>query len=518
MRIIMLALGAWTAVSATPAWAKWQKAETDSFIIYSEGSESSLRSFAETLQRFDITLRILLDVKEQGEPHRLPIYLLGTTGEVAKLFTGSRNSGFAGFYRTGPDGSFAVSHRENDGAGRGTSASQQTLFHEYSHHFMKRYRTAVFPAWLIEGFAEYYSTVDFNKNGKAEVGKPAYRRGYSLLALPQIPVKTLIESDPLSLKSTEQVDVFYGRAWLLTHMLYQDPSRAGQLDAYVRAINAGEDAKDAALNAFGDLDAIDKDLKRYVGRSLSYRLTNAAIPIPANIRITPLSAGEDAIIELRLQRMSAGNDPEKRSAIRDALKVAAAAHPGDAAVWYELAAAERGIDKDQRDAGALRDALDRALAIKPDHVRANVLLGRILTEELDEKGDYDDASWRAARRPIQLANRTDPDDPVPLYAYFRSFVDQGVRPPDIAIQGLGTAFLLAPENIEVRVAYAFALANQGKHDVAIKLAQSIAFDPHMGANGRSLLRSLELMRDGGNGADLEEETIEEASDAEGADQ
>jgi len=40
----------------------------------------------------------------------------------------------------------------------------------------------------------------------------------------------------------------------------------------------------------------------------------------------------------------------------------------------------------------------------------------------------------------------------------------------------------------------------------------------MGANGRSLLRSLESMRDGGNGADLEEETIEEASDAEGADQ
>ncbi len=45
------------ALAATSAEAKWLRAETDNFIIYSEGSEKSLRDFAVTLQRFDATLR-----------------------------------------------------------------------------------------------------------------------------------------------------------------------------------------------------------------------------------------------------------------------------------------------------------------------------------------------------------------------------------------------------------------------------------------------------------------------------
>lgn len=516
MRMISLSFCALAMAISTPAAAKWKKAETDSFIIYSDGSEKSLRDFAGTLQRFDVTLRILFDVQQTGEAHRLPIYLLATRDDVGKLFTGSRNSGYAGFYRTGPEGSFAVSHREDDSGGRGTSASQQTLFHEYSHHFMKRYRPAAFPAWLIEGFAEYYSTVDFQKDGKAAVGKPAYRRGYGLLTLPQIPVATLLETDPLSIKKVDQVDVFYGRAWLLTHMLHQDPARSGQLNNYVRAINTGADPEKAASEAFGDLDALDKDMKRYLGQRLNYRLTNAAIPAPANIHIIPLSAGEAAVVELRLRRMSAGGNQEEREAVRDALKALVAVHADDAAVWYEYAAAEQGIEEEKRDSAAVRSALDRVLALKPDHVRANVMLAKILTRELDAKGDYSDAAWRAARRPIQIANRADPDDPYPLYAYYRSFADQGVRPPAISIEGLRTAFLLAPENLGIRIAYAFALANTGQHETAIKLAQSVAFDPHMGSQGQSLLRRLKAMRRNANSAEIDKEAKAAEAEAEAA--
>jgi hypothetical protein len=45
------------ALAATGADAKWLRADTDNFIIYSERSEKSLREFAENLQRFDATLR-----------------------------------------------------------------------------------------------------------------------------------------------------------------------------------------------------------------------------------------------------------------------------------------------------------------------------------------------------------------------------------------------------------------------------------------------------------------------------
>jgi len=148
MRMTILAAGLFAA--ASPAHADWLRADTESFIIYSEGSEKSLREFAETLQRFDVTLRTLFNIKEHGEENRLPIYLLASTAEAGRLASGSRNSSIAGFYSPHPEGSFAVSHRENYGGAvrHSTSASQQTLFHEYSHHFMKRYVTAAFPAWF----------------------------------------------------------------------------------------------------------------------------------------------------------------------------------------------------------------------------------------------------------------------------------------------------------------------------------------------------------------------------------
>ncbi|HET6523650.1 hypothetical protein [Sphingopyxis sp.] len=502
IRILISAAAMAAALIATVAEARWLRSETDSFIIYSEGNEKSLREFASTLQRFDVALRLLLDVKEQGESNRLPIYLLASTGEVAKLYTGSRSSSFVGFYRTGRDGSFAVSHRENGGRSRGTSASQETLFHEYAHHFMKRYRTGAYPAWIIEGFAEYYSTIDFDKNGKALIGKPAYGRQYGLVQLPQIPVETLLATDPHSLKTVGQVDVYYGRAWLLTHMLFHDAPRAGQLVAYARAINAGTEAEQAARQAFGDLDQLDKDLAAYLRRPLSYRMTKDAIPVPTNISVTALRPGEDAVIPLRLARLSARPGDDSGRAVRDSLRSLSATHAGDAAVWFEYAAAEWALDKDTRDLAAVRSALDRAIAIKPDHVRANVLLGELLMHELDSKGDYEDTRWEKAREPITLANRTNPDDPLPLYIYFQSFLDQGKTPPDIAIQGLERAFGLAPENIELRVAHAFALANRGQFTSAIRLAQSIAFDPHMGAQARPFLEQLLRMRDqrhGGTG-------------------
>lgn len=498
MRLIGLTIIATGLLAVgSPAHANWLRADTESFIIYSEGNEKSLREFAETLQRFDVTLRTIFNISVRGEENRLPIYLVESTAEAGRLASGSRNSSIAGFYSPHPEGSFAVSHRENYGGQmrHSTSLSQQTLFHEYSHHFMKRYVTAAFPAWFIEGFAEYYSTADFNKEGKAEIGKPAYRRAYGLLEMPKIPAGTLLHQRPREMRNSGQVDVYYGRAWLLTHMLYHSPGRAEQLSRYMGAINAGTDAKQAAIDNFGDLDVLDRELNRYVQGRMTYRLTRDIIPVPTDIRIARLSAAENSVIPLRLERLSAGRDMVRMAKVRDDLKKLSATQPNDADTWSELAAAEWALGDDERDLKLVRDALDKAIAVKADHVRANVLLGQLMIHELEEKGEDNSEAWRAARRPIQVANRADPEDPLPLYAYFQSFLEQRVRPPDMALQALERAFVLAPENISMRVSYAFSLANQGKFEPALKLAQTVAFDPHDGGRGEDLLARLESMRD-----------------------
>lgn len=502
---ISVAAGFMVLLSASPAEAKWLRADTDSFIIYSESGEKPLREFASNLQRFDTTLRLLFKIEQQGEEDRLPIYLVPSSQDVARLATGSRSGSIAGFYRQDRDGSFAVSYRQSDDAMPGTSAAQQVLFHEYSHHFMKRHLRAAFPAWFIEGFAEYYSTVDFDKQGYAEIGKLVYRRAYGLLQMPKIPAEKLLLEQPRTMRNSGQIDVYYGRAWILTHMLFHDPARTNQIDNYTKAINAGTDPKQAAIDAFGDLAQLDKDLNRYLGGRLSYRKTRAPVPVSTNIRITPLSADEDAVVSLRLERMSAHGDTARMDKVRTDLGKLAAAQPANPDLFYEVAMAEWSRGGGERDLAAVRKALDTAIAAKPDHIRANVQLGRLNLHELREKDETDPAAWRAARRPIQLANRTNPDDPVPLYAYFRSFLNEGKRPSDMAIQALERAFVLAPENIEVRVSYAFALANLGEFDRAIRLAQTVAFDPHDTGRGDMLLQRLEAMRDRRKAATTDDE-------------
>jgi hypothetical protein len=499
------------ALWATGAEAKWLRATSNNFIIYSEGSERDLRDFAEKLERFDATLRYRFKIEGGKDPNPLTIYLVDRASDAGRLASGKGGSSIAGFYSPDPEGSFAVSNRE-DYVLKGTPQSQQTLFHEYAHHFMKRFLPGAFPAWFIEGFAEYYSTADFTKDGKAQVGKPVYSRAYGLLTMPKIPASTLLFQRPLEMRNSGQIDVYYGRAWLLTHMLFNDKARVGQLGSYIGAINKGDDPKQAAADSFGDLALLDKDLNRYMNQPMSYGTTADAILIDGAITIGALTPAQDAALPLRLERLSAGGD-ERMLKARAGLRKLVVQYPGDAGIWFELAMAEWGLSDDNRDKAAARSAVDKALAIDPKHVRANVLLGEMLTAEVEAKADAGAADWNAVRRPIILANRTNPDDPVPLSAYYKSFVDQGIKPPSIAIDGLARAFHLGPENIEARMNYAFALANGGEFDRAINLARIVAFDPHDGGGGEALLDQLEAMRD----RDAEKNISAEKSDDAAAD-
>ena len=50
---------------------------------------------------------------------------------------------------------------------------KSVLFHEYAHHFMLHHFPAAYPAWYVEGFAEFFSVVAFPQDGSIEYGKIA---------------------------------------------------------------------------------------------------------------------------------------------------------------------------------------------------------------------------------------------------------------------------------------------------------------------------------------------------------
>ena len=85
---------------------------------------------------------------------------------------------------------------------------QETLLHEVAHHFMKQYRPLPYPAWYVEGFAEYASTVSFKKDA-IEYGRPSLGRAYTLVQGKWLPLDEILFGEVPS--DRERMSAFYRR-------------------------------------------------------------------------------------------------------------------------------------------------------------------------------------------------------------------------------------------------------------------------------------------------------------------
>lgn len=284
------------AFAYAPAAARdWLRADTHNFVIYSDGSRKQLEDFALSVERFDALLRIGFGVEPEPHPYKLTIYMVASTGRVAKL-AGNRGGGVAGFYVPSSEGSFAVASRER-GDSKFDLTGQATLFHEYAHHFMFRNSSFAYPAWYREGFAEYYSTSSFDKDGGFTYGKPALHRAPGLFLLQRFPVEDILFNEPSQFDSKGR-ELFYGQSWLLVHMLHSDPERQKQLKDYLGKVGAGVDPRTAAAAVFGDLAQLDEALEAYLKKRLRFRRSTSALPISGSLEVRELSPFDSHITEL----------------------------------------------------------------------------------------------------------------------------------------------------------------------------------------------------------------------------
>ena len=488
-------LGAAIVLAPATAEAKWLKAETKNFVIFSAGTDKELRRFAVNLERFHATAQRVYRVEARDNPNRLTVYFLDSQESVSRL-AGNKRGSLAGFYSPRLEGSFAVSNR-NKADDKFDLDGTTVLFHEYSHHFMARNFSYAYPAWYVEGFAEYISTVTFDDKGGWTLGKPAYHRAYSLLEAERIPVEKLLLGKVSDLKPGE-LGPFYGRAWLLVHMLNMDPAYKGKLAAYFSAVGQGKPHREAAETAFGNLAELDKALNVYLGKRLRYLGTDQPIPAATEVTVSPLGTAAEQVLEFRLARLLGPLDAKEMAE----LQALARSYPAEAGVWYELARAQRAValaagQDEARKAGLLaaEQSVDKALAADPAHVHANVLKANLALERLRDQGDDNPAHWTAARDYLITANAHAHDDPLVLTEWYDSFVTQGRAPSKNARDGLARAFELAPEVIEVRVKYAFDLATQGRFDEALGLVDYLAQHPHHAAQGQELVGRLKQIRE-----------------------
>lgn len=481
---------------ATPAAAEtWHRADTHHFTIFSDGRASDLESFAHDVEKFDALMRLVFGIPPKERPTKLTIYMVEAASDVEKL---SGRPNIAGFYRASSEGSFAVSNRQQTRE-KDRLSGRRTLFHEYAHHFMFNNFSIPAPAWFVEGFAEFVATAEFTGRGSWYFGKPAFHRAAEIKYAPSIPIETLLTVDLTQIDGNGR-DAFYGWSWALTHMLYLESGEVGkQIDRYLRRINRGEASLDAARAEFGDLASLERALHDYVDGRMTIKKSDTAIPYRDGVRLTELGAADSKIVGLTLRRLGG----QGLQATRDAL--AEASGEAGAEGWFQLgrieydlariAATDAEEGESDPDYSAAQAAFDRALAIDPDHVHANVSKARILFDRIERDGGDDDAVLAEARALTIRANRADPYDPLPLYVLAESYIRRGERNDQVS-PAIAAAFDFAPESEELRFAYAIDLANNGRFAEAIHLLKIIANDPHGGDAGWAAIRQIEAMRDG----------------------
>lgn len=474
MRYVILALLALAWSSS--AGARWLEASSRHFIIYSEQNERDLRTFAEELERFDRALRVQLrrPDPDRSPATRLTIYVLANQDRLQSFLD---IGGAAGVYFPRASGSVSFTHRERDGRLRTVLDPRVVLFHEYTHHFLYNSFEFGAPLWFSEGYPEFWSTTDVEADGSVRFGLPGTHRSGELRYLTALRAERLLMlRHPIRDGATYAA--IYARGWVMSHYLSFEPSRAGQLDAYLRALSEGRSAEEAA-RAFGDLDQLQRDLDSYLRRSrFSYgTLSPEQIPI-GPIRIRPLGEGEEAIMRVRMRSDRGVTERQARDLVPDARRIAAD-FANDPAVQVVLAEAEY----DAKNFAEAEAAADRAIAADSNLVDAHLFKARAIWGGLVAAEDRRPEQWRQVRQSIGAANRLDPDDPEPLFAFFQSFAAAGEAATDNAMEGLLYAQSLAREDRSLRIETARQLLVRRAAGPARTMLAPLANDSHSGSLG-----------------------------------
>lgn len=476
-------------LAPTTAQARWLRGETAHFVLYSDGPESNLRHFAASLEDFDGLLRMAHGLDPAAPPPRkLDIYLVAGNRDLTRVLPGASES-IAGVYRANLGDIYAVAIRGERGSGDG----QRFLFHEYVHHFMMQHFAAAYPAWLVEGYAEYFGSTrvedDLIEIGVAPRGRAANLANYAWLPLATVASIT----PPVAPSRGPNVPggMYYAESWLLTHYMLSDPARKARLGDYLLAIGRGEDPVRSLEAALGtDLPTAEKALKQYLRATPGIRYKRIARP-STDIVVTVMPPSADALL-LEGQRLKSGVSAADRPEFLSQIRERAARFPGDRLADLTLARAEitfgdratgeailtRRIATDARDVDALwLMALSRLFAGNADRAHRAALYA--------EAGPW-----------LGKAYAIDPNRYQILFNYAQSRSMTADYPTDNTLTVLLKAHELAPQVAPVRLGAARALMKRGRFPAAITLLTPLANNPHGGSLAEEAERLIARARAG----------------------
>lgn len=469
------------AFAPTPLLAQWQRAETAHFRLHGGVAPDTLAERARLLEDFHALL-----VKATGRnlppgAPRLDVFLVDSIADMPprqKLPPGA-----AGYYLADAGRISAVTLAHPTGGPGGLSAPE-LLLHEYAHHFMAGAGRFAYPAWYVEGFAEYFATARFGP-GRVTLGEASEARRQALAAGRWLPMETLLARSP-DLSRGQDAAMFYAQSWLLTHYMFRTPEARRPFADYLRAQAAGTDPVAAfRTHVDDDLPGFEAKLRRYLktraNTSTFARLETGGV----DVRVTALPQGSERLIPLLVQLEHSGTGPDS-AAMLTAVRTLVGDAPQEALARRTLALAELEAGRPAV-AGRLLDGL---LAEQPED--ADLLRWRAQAIRAERGPGAQARALDYLGRALSAA----PEDWRVLHAYARLQRGPGGAMPSHALDVLLKAHTLAPQVSEIVLDAALALSRAGRLPEAARVLEPLAWAPHGGPASDIAQRMLARARAG----------------------
>lgn len=376
----------------------WTAASSAHFSIHTTSGEKRAREALTHFERVHAFFSAYLTLP----PPTHPVQLIVFSGE--REYAPYRLNDFAiAYYQPAVDRDYVVMQSID-------ADSESTVIHEYTH-LVLRDAGAKYPAWLAEGLAEFFSTLEQDGN-KVRLGRVPLGRLVELRKESPMPVAKLlaITQDSPEYTSKAGASRFYAQSWALSHMVMAHERYRAGAQQFLRLVGDGTPAF-AAFDAVyhRSIAEVDRDLRQYLERELfPFFAADVPPPPPVTVAVQPTSTFDAELVLANLLAAQRGSDTRARDAYR-ALTRQKPDHAGltEAMAFFELRAGRR-VDATSLFARAILIGTNNAMAYA-EYAR---LIGRsepdrassMFARALELAPDSIEVRMRAAGNQVLLRN------------------------------------------------------------------------------------------------------------------
>ena len=454
----------------------WKEYRSDSLRLYTDLPEPRARVLVQDLELFRVSFDEYFGHESEPPPLPLEYYVFSTRADFRRFSDEWHASGIYMSTHSGPVaaaiGQEQIDKRKMDG--------RSFVLHEYLHYLLDQKEHRSLPRWYVEGLADYLSTMRFGRS-QTVVGEPLLGRVETLKDRSGwLPLEEIFAADSLpdiSEDTEEHMQFFYAQAWLVVHVLHQNPKYAGKLDAFLDYLAEGHTARQAFREIYDrSLARVRRDAVVHLAAIRSrYATLNRSRPYAPVVTARKLDDREEALLPWKAELALITNGSNARSF---AQRLDAAAGTG-ALSKRDARPLQIQAHIEARNLKRAYELLDQVAPWRAERspYRELVLEADLMQQILDNLTDnsgYDREKMQEIRTSLATLVGKYPENPRLHYLYgLADLVDEATPVQPEGVAALRRARTMMPGNSEVAFLFASSLAETGDHAAACPVLQEL---------------------------------------------